>query len=126
MMHFEDEPEFINNNNEMMSIDDKLVNKSHEQIFGKRPTITDEIIVKDDYRPDTDYMFKNCREQVGGDHYKKMKIQPIEFITANNLGYCEGNVVKYISRHDSKNGAEDIRKVIQYCEFILETQYKGQ
>jgi hypothetical protein len=61
--------------------------------------------------------------QVGGNHYKDMKIQPIEFITANNLGFIEGNVVKYICRHGAKNGAEDIKKVIHYCELLLQTKY---
>ena len=40
--------------------------------------------------------------EVGGNHYKDMSIQPIEFITKNGLGFCEGNVVKYISRHKNK------------------------
>jgi len=61
--------------------------------------------------------------QVGGTHYTSMAIQPIEYIQANELGYCEGNVVKYISRHHTKNGAEDVRKAMQYCAFILEHQY---
>lgn len=62
-------------------------------------------------------------EQVGGTHYNGRSIQPIEFIMANNLGFCEGNVVKYITRHADKNGAEDIKKVIQYCKFILADKY---
>ena len=62
------------------------------------------------------------RTQVGGDHYN-LTIQPIDYIMQNGLGFCEGNVVKYISRHQDKNGAEDIRKVIQYCEFILTEIY---
>ena len=62
-------------------------------------------------------------KQEGGNHYKNMKIQPIEFITANNLGFIEGNVVKYICRHEAKNGAEDIKKVIHYCELLLQTKY---
>ena len=62
--------------------------------------------------------------QTGGTHYKQYKIQPIEYITANNLGFIEGNVVKYISRHRFKNGAEDIRKAIHYCELLLELEYK--
>ena len=63
-------------------------------------------------------------KQEGGSHYKNMKIQPVEFITANKLGFLEGNVIKYITRHANKNGAEDIRKAIHYCEMILATQYK--
>ncbi len=62
-------------------------------------------------------------KQEGGDHYKSMKIQPVEFITANDLGFLEGNVVKYICRHHAKNGAEDIRKAIHYCEMLLQTKY---
>jgi hypothetical protein len=61
--------------------------------------------------------------QVGGDHYKQMKIQPVEFIVENNIPYCEANVIKYISRHRNKNGAQDVRKAIHYCEMILKMQY---
>lgn len=62
-------------------------------------------------------------KQEGGNHYKNMKIQPVEFITANELGFLEGNVVKYICRHHAKNGAEDIKKAIHYCELLLQTKY---
>jgi hypothetical protein len=62
-------------------------------------------------------------KQEGGSHYKDMKIQPVEFITANSLGFLEGNVVKYICRHQVKNGAEDIKKAIHYCELLLQTKY---
>lgn len=62
--------------------------------------------------------------QEGGDHYKKLKIQPLEFITANNLDFMQGNVVKYITRHNDKNGAADVRKALHYCQLILELQYK--
>ena len=61
--------------------------------------------------------------QVGGDHYKQMAIEPIEFIMANSLGYCEGNIVKYICRHASKGGVEDIDKVIHYCQLLKELKY---
>ena len=58
-------------------------------------------------------------KQEGGDHYQ-IPIQPIDFIVKNGLGYREGNVIKYVTRHDKKNGAEDIRKAIHYLEMILE------
>lgn len=58
--------------------------------------------------------------QVGSDHYKTQAIQPIEYIMANNLGFCEGNVVKYITRYKQKGGVEDLDKVIHYVEFIKE------
>lgn len=65
-------------------------------------------------------------QQIGGDHYKSKAIQPIDYILGNELGFAEGNIVKYITRHQDKNGAEDIRKVIHYCQFILEHQYNGE
>ena len=62
-------------------------------------------------------------KQVNGDHYKSLKIQPIEYIVGNNLGWCEGNVVKYITRHSQKGGVDDINKVIHYCELLKELKY---
>ena len=62
-------------------------------------------------------------KQVGGNHYASMAIQPVEFIVANNLTFLEGNVVKYISRHHAKNGADDVRKALHYCELILRMVY---
>ena len=64
--------------------------------------------------------------QVGGAHYKDKPIQPIEFITANNLTFLEGCVVKRVARHRNKNGAEDIRKAIHELEMILEFEYGGE
>ena len=61
--------------------------------------------------------------QVGGNHYKDFKIEPIEFILANNIGYCEGNIIKYICRHAAKGGVQDIDKVIHYCELLKELKY---
>ena len=61
--------------------------------------------------------------QVGGRHYKSKAIQPIEYILANNLTYIEGCIVKYISRHRDKGKDHDIRKIIHYCELMLELEY---
>ena len=63
------------------------------------------------------------REQIGGNHYNNKKIQPIDYIIENALPYCEGNVIKYVTRHKEKNGAEDIRKAIHYLRFILAADY---
>lgn len=61
-------------------------------------------------------------EQVGGEHYK-LAIQPAEFIHKNGIGYLEGNVIKYVVRHRTKGGAQDIRKAIHYLNLILEHEY---
>lgn len=59
-------------------------------------------------------------KQVSGNHYKEMKIQPIEFIQANELSFSQGNVVKYVCRYKQKNGIEDLKKAIHYCELMIE------
>lgn len=58
--------------------------------------------------------------QIGGDHYKTMKIQPITFIMENNLSFAVGNIIKYVCRYDKKNGLEDIQKARQYLDFLEE------
>ena len=63
------------------------------------------------------------QNQVGGGHYKGLKIQPIEFIQCNQLNFCEGNAIKYVCRHRNKNGAEDIKKAIHYLEMLLDIEY---
>lgn len=62
-------------------------------------------------------------KQEGGTHYKEMAIQPVEYITKNNIPYLEGNVIKYVTRHRSKGGSEDIKKAIHYLELILQLTY---
>ncbi len=61
--------------------------------------------------------------QQGGSHYKSLSIQPVEYITKNSIPYLEGNVIKYVTRHQSKNGIEDIKKAIHYLQLIAELQY---
>lgn len=68
-------------------------------------------------------MARKTNGQVGGDHYKKCGIEPVEYIHANGLDFFRGNIVKYVTRDKDKNGAEDIRKVIDYANMILEFDY---
>lgn len=63
------------------------------------------------------------QQQVGGDHYKNKKIQPIEYIQANDLNFLEGCIVKRITRYKDKAEDEDIRKIIQEAKFILKFEY---
>ena len=64
--------------------------------------------------------------QEGGGHYKNRGIQPLEYTMKNNLSFCEGNVVKYISRYKSKNGIEDLAKVIHYALLAAYEEYGEQ
>ena len=58
----------------------------------------------------------------GPGHYKDKPMQPWDFIVANNLGYLEGNVVKYVSRWRQKGGVEDLRKAKHYIEKLIEVE----
>jgi hypothetical protein len=62
--------------------------------------------------------------QVGGDHYARNSIQPWDYIVANELGYLEGNIVKYITRWRHKGGVDDLKKVIHYAEKLIEVETK--
>ena len=61
--------------------------------------------------------------QEGGDHYKKYKIQPVEFAFANNMPFLDANAFKYICRHADKNGIADLRKARHYLELMAEMYY---
>lgn len=63
--------------------------------------------------------------QIGGEHYKSCKIQPVEFIHANSLGFLEGCIVKRITRHNKPTGKgrQDIEKIIHECQLLLELRY---
>lgn len=56
--------------------------------------------------------------QIGGSHYRDLPMQPIDFILANNIPFCEGNAIKYICRHRVKGGVQDIEKAIHYLEMV--------
>jgi hypothetical protein len=61
---------------------------------------------------------KSLSKQVGGSHYKEMKIQPIEYILANGIGFVEGSVIKYVSR--KKNKIEDLKKARHLLDLYIE------
>ena len=66
------------------------------------------------------------KKQVGGNHYKKYKIQPSAFCTQNKLLYPEGTVIKYIVRHQDKGGKEDLEKAKHMIDMIIERDYGPQ
>jgi hypothetical protein len=64
---------------------------------------------------------KSFKKQVGGSHYKKYKIQPVEFIIKNNIGFVEGNIIKYVLRFKEKGGVQDLLKAKHYIELLIDT-----
>ena len=62
-------------------------------------------------------------KQIGGNHYKKIKIQPSKFVIENKLPFPEGSVIKYICRHPHKGGKEDLEKAKHFIDMIIERDY---
>ena len=63
-------------------------------------------------------------KQVSGDHYKSLKIQPIEFIHANGIPFAEGSVIKYVTRWCDKGGIADLEKAKHFLEILIELERK--
>lgn len=61
--------------------------------------------------------------QIAGTHYRNFVIQPVEFITKNDLTFLEGCVIKRVCRHRAKNGKEDLLKAIHELQLIIEMEY---
>lgn len=64
-------------------------------------------------------------EQIAGNHYKKLKIQPIEYIHANGIPFAEGSVIKYVTRWRDKNGIADLKKARHFLDLLIELEEKG-
>jgi hypothetical protein len=68
------------------------------------------------------YSGDSLTTQIGGDHYKKLAIQPIEYIHKNQIGFVEGSVIKYVSRWKNKNGVEDLKKARHLLDMLIEME----
>ena len=71
-------------------------------------------------------IYNMIKENVSPDYYARYDIEPISFIMRNGIPYAEGNVIKYVLRHDMKGGVEDIDKAIRYLELIKEEKYNAK
>jgi len=92
----------------------------------RRETVLDKISI-DDATPEQwdaiDRATEKARDKmIGGDHYRQGGIQPVEYIHANNLSFCEGNVVKYVTRWRHKDGLKDLEKAKHYIELLMELE----
>lgn len=64
--------------------------------------------------------------QVGGGHYKDMKIQVIDFCHVNNIPFAEGSAIKYLCRWRKKNGVEDLKKARHLIDMLIELEESKQ
>jgi len=68
---------------------------------------------------------KSLQYQVGGSHYKNFAIQPVEFIKANELGFIEGNIIKYICRYRNTKQKRDLEKIKHYVDLLMDLEEKN-
>ena len=64
--------------------------------------------------------------QVGGNHYTKLAIQPMEYSMKNNLNALQHTIVKYITRYKDKNGLDDLLKAKHCIDMLIELEYKDK
>ena len=62
--------------------------------------------------------------QVAGSHYKDLKIQPVEYIHANNIPFIEGSIIKYATRWRDKGGVKDLEKIKHFVDLLIELENK--
>lgn len=69
-------------------------------------------------------MNSSLNVQIDGSHYKSLAIQPVQYIHSNNIGYFEGNVIKYVTRWRDKGGIADLEKAKHYIDLLIELETK--
>ena len=60
-------------------------------------------------------------EQIGGRHYKKLAIQPWDYVIANELDYFQGSIIKYVTRWRDKGWTEDLHKAKHFLDKYIVT-----
>lgn len=61
--------------------------------------------------------------QIDGNHYTKLKIQPMEYSMANGLDACQHTIIKYVTRFRDKNGRVDLEKAKHVIDMLIEIEY---
>lgn len=67
---------------------------------------------------------KALNVQVGGDHYKKLAIQPMEYSMKNKLDACQHTIIKYVTRFRDKGGIQDLEKAKHVIDLLI--QFEGE
>ena len=62
-------------------------------------------------------------KQIDGNHYTKLKIQPMEYSMANGLDACQHTIIKYVTRFRDKNGLVDLEKAKHVIDMLIQFEY---
>lgn len=107
-----------------VSSHEKFVNprkeKEQDMPAVKKPS-TANVWIKDKSKPQAQSALET---QVGGDHYTKMAIQPMEYSMANGLDACQHTIIKYVTRFRDKNGVQDLLKARHVIDMLIEFEEK--
>ena len=101
-----------------VGLDTKFATEYQAEFFRKDDELDGDLCVE--------YVENAWNNQIGGDHYKKLAIQPMEYALQNKLDYAQANVVKYVTRHADKNGKQDLLKAIHNIELMIAHYYSDQ
>jgi hypothetical protein len=71
-------------------------------------------------------MSDSLSTQIGGDHYTRLAIQPMEYSMANGLNACQHTIIKYVTRYANKNGLEDLKKARHTLDMLIEFEMRGE
>ena len=99
-----------------------MINYEEQENMGMMDDAIKETVKEKDFKKTNLKEYASRKKQVGGNHYKMFKIQPVEFIHANNLGFIEGSIIKYACRWREKGGIQDLEKVKHYAELLIELE----
>lgn len=61
-------------------------------------------------------------DQIGGDHYKSLAIQPVAYIHANKIPFIEGSIIKYVTRWRNKGGLKDLEKAKHFIDLLIQLE----
>ena len=101
-----------------VGLDTKFATEYQAEFFRKDDELDGDLCVE--------YVENAWNNQIGGDHYKKLAIQPMEYALQNKLDYAQANVVKYVTRHADKNGKQNLLKAIHNIELMIAHYYSDQ
>ena len=67
------------------------------------------------------------KDNINPDHYKFGGLETFDYIKATLsldqlIGFCKGNIIKYISRAERKNKIEDLKKAKWYLDKLIQEQ----
>ena len=106
-------------------IDDEPLKVIDSEYSKDGNSVTHTVLLNDQYAEIETVRQSAWQKQEGGNHYKNLKIQPMQYALENKLDYAQANVVKYVTRHKEKNGKEDLLKAIHNIELMIEFYYGG-